>query len=280
MNIIKERQNENQLLSIQFVARYYYNRAEIYNLISWIFCLISFFSCVLPKTLPSVLLYGIPFLIEILAAVFCYLFSSSISLGSQLRAAFDDYVLGFSEKLNIKQELLEKAISVINKNKKQAEVQKRNTGKDNPPGVKDWYNTDSNETGISAIFLCQKENTWWDKKLTPWKILLNSIFIIGCILFLWLMVSFKYISVCQIFLSAVLILRLIERVCVNISYYSVGKEIDGIEKVLKVSKTDEQISYLQSAINKKRSLNIVGINFIHKLLANKLSDIYKQLRKQ
>lgn len=280
MQQIRQRQNEEQLLSIQFVARYYYNKAEVYNFVSWVLCLLSFFFCLLPQTLPNMVLYGIPFLIEILAAVFCYLFSNSISLGSQLRATFDEYVLGFSEKLNIKQELLEKTISVIKKNQEQAEIQKKNTGKDNPPGVRDWYNTDSDETGISAIFVCQKENKWWDKKLTPWKILLNSIFIIVCILFLWLMVSFKYISVCQIFLSAVLIFRLIERVCVNISYYNVGKEIDGIEKVLEVSKTEEQISYLQSAINNKRSLNIVGINFIHKLLANKLSDIYKQLRKQ
>ncbi len=278
MQQIRQRQNEEQLLSIQFVARHYYNRAEVYNFISWILCLVSFFSCILPQTLPNIVLYGIPFLIEILAAVFCYLFSNSISLGSQLRSSFDEYVLGFSEKLNVKQELLEKIISVVNSNKKQAEIQMKNTGKDNPPGVRDWYNTDSNETGISAIFLCQKENKWWDKKLTPWKIFLNSIFIIGCILFLWLMVSLKYISICQIFLSAVLIFRLIERIFINISYYNVGKEIDGIEKVLEVSKTKEQISYLQSAINKKRSLNIVGINFIHKLLANKLSNIYKQIK--
>ena len=65
-----------------------------------------------------------------------------------------------------------------------------------------------------------------------------------------------------------------------IDYSLISKEIDGIEKVLEVSKTKEQIAYFQSAINKKRSLNVVGINFIHKLLANKISGIYKQLKKQ
>ena len=171
MTQIKIRQNEDAALDVQYAARYYYNRAEIFNFLAWLFCMLSLLSVLIPHTASSAVVYGIPVIVDIVFALISMCFNKYVELGANIRAAFDDYVLGFTDKITMSQKLREYVLKAVEKNPIQAEIHKRNTGKDIPPGVRDWYNTNSEKDGIDAVFVCQKENVWWEKKMIVRKIL-------------------------------------------------------------------------------------------------------------
>lgn len=278
MTQIKTRQNEDLALNLQCVARHYFNKAEIFNFVAWCLCLLSFFSILIPKTAPNIIALGVPFVVDILVFVMVCFFNKSVSLAAQCRAVFDDYVLGFTDRLSMNQSLKECLLKVIEKHSVWITTQKKNTGKDNPPGVKEWYNTNPAKTDIDAIFMCQKENIWWDKKLVPWRIAFDTILALLCVAAFWVMISIGYISAWQVILSSALFLRICERIYEKVKCLRIGNKIDGKIETLEVSKTKEQLLELQSTINEKRGLKIVGINFIHKAFAYKFSNIYDKSR--
>ena len=278
MTQIKVRQNEDSSLSTQYAAQYYFNRAEIYSFLAWFFCLLSLFCVMIPQTAPIVVMFGAPFLIDITAALMILAFNKNVALGARLRAAFDNYVFGFSDKLNMDQTLKEYVIKAIEKHPTQVEIQKKNTGTDSPPGVREWYNTNSKKTGIDAIFSCQKENVWWEKKLLFRRIIFYVFITIICIALLFILNFAGNIHVLQIILSSALLIRTIERIYENVQYFRVGNKIDGQVELLEAQKTKEQLIQLQSTINEKRKLKITGVNFIHKFMANKLSVRYEKTK--
>lgn len=91
------------------------------------------------------------------------------------------------------------------------------------------------------------------------------------------MISVGCISIWQVLLSSALVIRVLERIVINAKYIKISNEIDGIVKVLEFGKTQENIKKLQLMINQKRNLSVVGINFIHKSFAKKLSVLYDKL---
>lgn len=278
MTQIKTRQNEDSSLNAQYAARYYFNRAEVFNFLAWLFCLLSLFSVLIPQTTPGFIVYGIPLIVDVLAAIMVLLFNKCVTLGAQIRTAFDEYIFGFSDKLNISQTLKEYILKAIEKHPAQVEIQKKNTGKDTPPGVRDWYNTNSKRKDVDAIFSCQKENVWWEKKLVLQKILCYVFTIIFCIALFLILKAMGHISILQIVFSSALLLRMIERIYENIKSFRIGNKIDGQIELLETQKSKEQLLQLQSTINEKRNLKIVGINFIHKVFANRLSERYEKTK--
>ena len=87
-----------------------------------------------------------------------------------------------------------------------------------------------------------------------------------------------HISILQIVFSSALLLRMIERIYENIKSFRIGNKIDGQIELLETQKSKEQLLQLQSTINEKRNLKIVGINFIHKVFANRLSERYEKTK--
>jgi hypothetical protein len=276
---IKKRQNELIMLKIQYAARCYFNLAERQNTIVWVFCLISAFSVFLPNTLPYYLSYAIPFVADIVAWFLMSLVNKNVEKGADLRKYFDAYSLcidanQFSEEKT--RQLLENAEKQYSKKNKEAEIQIRNTGSDNPPGVYDWYSFSKDYDGLEAQFECQRQNIWWDKKLTSIR---YAVSIITCVIivlvFIVLLVQNNVIQ--TLLCSAGLIIKLIERIIEYDKYRRQSFKIDGARENLSTHLTDEGIAQLQDMLNMRRYINILGVNFSHKKQASLLTEKYSKI---
>ena len=67
---IQKRQNEMMFLKIQYAARVCFNAAEKYNYFAWLACIFSAFSIFLPETWHPFVFNGIPFVFDLVAAIF------------------------------------------------------------------------------------------------------------------------------------------------------------------------------------------------------------------
>ena len=139
MNVFAERQNDIEQLKYQYTARVYYNRAEKENTLVWVFCIASaVVGCLgLSDTLTIISVS----LLSLLGTLFGYLFRKHIEMAARLRRVFDRRVFGMEIELKPREwdELKEIVETTIEKNEDDYKVQVNNTGKDNPPGVRDWY---------------------------------------------------------------------------------------------------------------------------------------------
>lgn len=279
MTQIKTRQNEDMALNMQYVARCCYNKAEIYNIIAWCLCVISLLLIFIPESASVFATLLLPFAVDVLAYIMVIQFNKNVFRGSRIRASFDDYVFGFCDELCLSQDLREFVLKIITKDTKQAELQKKNTGCDHPAGVKDWYNTNSDETGLDAVFMCQKENVWWDKKMIVRKVVFLLIVTVVSVFALILPFAlYDYTSIMRLLLSSALIFRLVERTIENIKYFKIGEKIDGKIELISKEIHKTHIEDLQQTINEKRALNVVGIDFIHKKCAKKLTEIFDKTK--
>lgn len=71
--------------------------------------------------------------------------------------------------------------------------------------------------------------------------------------------------------SAGLLIKLIERVVDSRKYRVLSIKIDGAQQTLEAHLTIEGIEQLQTLIDERRATNILGINFLHKKFANRLT---------
>ena len=276
---IIERQNKPCMLKIQYAARVCYNNAEKLNYIVWFFCLISAFSIFFPDSLPYHLSFAVPFVADIAAWVLMNVVNRNVKKAAELRKYFDAYSIDiaknqFSEAEERK--LIELAEDKYAKNPKQAELQIKNTGSDYPPGVYDWYKFSTKYEGLKAKFECQCQNTWWDKKQFPLKCIVKAIaFVMVVTLFIVLMIHNNFVK--TLLCSAGLLIKLAERIIDGFRYWKVSIEIDGAQKMLEAHLTSEGIKELQILIDKRRAVNILGINLLHKKSANKLTKRYDDI---
>lgn len=276
---ITKRQNKLCMLKIQYAARVCYNNAEKLNYIVWLFCLVSAFSVFLPESLPYHLSFAVPFVADIAAWVLMNIVNGNVVKAAELRKYFDAYSIDiaineFSEAE--KRKLIELAEDKYAKNPKQAELQIKNTGSDYPPGVYDWYKFSTKYEGLKAKFECQCQNTWWDKKQFPLKYTVKAItFVMVAILFIVLMIHNSFVK--TLLCSAGLLIKLAERMIDGFRYWRISIEIDGAQKTLEAHLTLEGIKELQVLIDKRRAVNILGINLLHKKSANKLTKRYDDI---
>lgn len=279
MDSITKRQNKLCMLKIQYAARVCYNNAEKLNYIVWLFCLVSAFSVFLPESLPYHLSFAVPFVADIAAWVLMNIVNRNVVKAAELRKYFDAYSIDiaineFSEAE--KRKLIELAEDKYAKNPKQAELQIKNTGSDYPPGVYDWYKFSTKYESLKAKFECQCQNTWWDKKQFPLKYTVKAIaFVMVAILFIVLMIHNSFVK--TLLCSAGLLIKLAERMIDGFRYWRISIEIDGAQKTLEAHLTPEGIKELQVLIDKRRAVNILGINLLHKKSANKLTKRYDDI---
>ena len=142
MSQVKIKQNKEDMLHMQYAARYCFNRAENLNDIVWLLCILSVLTAFLPSSVPEMWQLGIPIVIDFAALLCGWRLSENLSLASSLRKCFDAYVLGIgfdSFDRDTKQKLLESAFKIERKNPEGAKIQMTQTGRDNPTGVIVWY---------------------------------------------------------------------------------------------------------------------------------------------
>ena len=253
--IISDRQNESLLLKIQYASRRYFNSAEIVNYVSWLLCIVSAVMIFIPDSAPELIEKGIPVLLDVFAFITVYIFNSKLKNAASLRNYFDSYVLMICEDNYTdvrKQELREIALNTYNRHKKEADISIQKTGRDKPPGVKDWYEFKNPVDDLQAQFACQKQNIWWNKKMVKNRmIILPIILFILISFFVAMFVLFKSDAPSIIVCAIGIILKVIERIIEHYFYHKISIKIEAIIPVLE-------------------------INIIHKLKAKQYSSSYEE----
>ena len=277
---IQKRQNEMRFLKIQYAARVCFNAAEKYNYFAWFACIVSAFSILLPDTGHTFILNGIPFVFDFVAAIFCVLTQKNVYWGARLRKYFDANVIGINPSQFSKteeQSVIEKAEAIFSTHPHDGLIQTRNTGHDIPPGVKDWYEFSTPLNAVDAQFECQKQNIWWDKKMSQRKI--PRILFVGICIIAAFGFSMHILnrSILTTFLcSSGIILKIFERLYENIKYIQVSLQIDGSKETIEVKPEEKYVEHLQSLIDERRGINVLESNSIHKKVAAKLSALYSK----
>lgn len=277
---IQETQNEICFLKIQYAAHVSYNTAEKYNFLAWCACIISAFSIFLPSALHESILNGIPFLFNFVAVVFYIITCNNVKWGARLRKYFDAKVIGINPNQFSKSEeqnIIEKAEILFSQHHSDGLIQVGNTGRDNPPGVKDWYEFTKPLDGVDAQFECQRQNVWWNKKMTLCRIPISIIIgICISIVFLFVMQAINRSVLNTLLCSGGIILKICERACENIKYMRVSNRIDGSKETIEVKPEREHIEQLQLLIDERRVINVLESNSVHKKIAAKLSALYSK----
>lgn len=276
--MLLNKQNDKEMLQIQFASRFSYNCSEKLFSFCWLFCIGSAFCIFIDDTGDdwnlSIIL---PFVFDVSAAIAQALAFFFLNKGSTLRAAFDDLLFGFINNYSAKEK--EYVLKIVNLFPKKAKLQMNNTGDDNPPGVKNWYNLSVDTSQLQSIFECQKENKWWDDKLTKRKLL----FTVLCMLIVLVVFSVLYYvsekNFCQVvFCSAGIILKLIERINANFKYFKKSVQINTLIENMENNLTKANVLNLQIKINERRSMPVLGKNFIHKKLSKKFGSLYSSIK--
>ncbi len=278
--IISNRQNESLLLKIQYASRRYFNSAEIVNYVSWLLCIVSAVMIFIPDSAPELIEKGIPVLLDVFAFITVYIFNSKLKNAASLRNYFDSYVLMICEDNYTdvrKQELREIALNTYNRHKKEADISIQKTGRDKPPGVKDWYEFKNPVDDLQAQFACQKQNIWWNKKMVKNRmIILPIILFILISFFVAMFVLFKSDAPSIIVCAIGIILKVIERIIEHYFYHKISIKIDAIQSHAERELTAETVKELQELIDERREIPVLEINIIHKLKAKRYSSSYEE----
>lgn len=280
--IINNRQNDEDMLKCQFAARHYYNAAEKYCALAFGSTLLSCLCILLPSgNKPLALL--LPLLLDVIAFFLYYKMGRAVSAAARLRNYFDDIVLGFNRKSQAQNEMraIRKLVhEACSKNEADCLAQIANTGRDDPPGVKNWYEFSKNYADTEVVFECQMQNQWWSKKMIWGRLIAYVTLLLICVVGFSLIsthfpdYTFR-ISVCVLSLFITLLDRALE----NGSYLRITMEIDNACKLLSSSKNKELLEELQNWIESRRGLRVIELNFFHKKISKKLSEKYEQISK-
>lgn len=278
--IINNRQNENLLLKIQYASRRYFNSAEKFNYLSWVLCIASAAMIFVPDSAPELIGKGVPALLEVFAFITACIFNSKLKNAASLRNYFDSYVLMICEDNYTdvrKQELREIALNTYNRHKKEADISIQKTGRDKPPGVKNWYEFKNPVDDLQAQFACQKQNIWWNKKMVKNRMIILPItWFILVTLFVFMFILFKSDVLSIIVCTLGIVLKVAERIYEHYHYHEISIKIDAIQSHAERELTAEVIKKLQELIDERREIPVLEINIIHKLKAKRYSSSYEE----
>lgn len=268
---INQRQNEDEMLQLQYYARKLYDTANILFLIKMIVLLINAILAMIDINIVVIVI------LSIIYAVLENIESYCIKNAASAREIFDAILFDFTipkEYTKIK----EKAKKICTIHSAEFEIQKNNTGVDKPAGVKNWYTKNNGVTKNEIIFNCQVENTRWDEKITKINsIIFWSIIVISFIVYI---IVRNKDSVGDFVLGSLLAFEMIGQIIqIAIEYKKYNKNL--IERNFEIQrmqtkkiKKDELIS-LQELIKKRRNLKLVPFNSIHKFITIKMHDLFK-----
>lgn len=269
---INKKQNEDEMLQLQYYARTLYNTADTLFLIKYIILILNVILGITNIDAKIIAITTIILVIIELLENYC------IEKAANARKLFDAILFDFSIQSD-SQNVKEKAYKMCNRKKKKFAIQKNNTGTDNPPGVKDWYTKNSGRSKEEIIFKCQKENTKWDEKITKInKVIVVSIIIIAFVIY----ICINYNNSVGKLLTglAIAIELIIELVLLYNSYrkfnMNLAKRNYEIERIGKKSIEINDLENLQELINERRILKLIPFNSIHKLISIKMHNIIRK----
>ncbi len=277
---IEKRQNEELSLACQFVARHYYNRAELFNYIIWGLCIVSVLTIFIPDTTNWIIL-GIPLFLNIIVLVLEKIFGDSVSIAAKLRNYFDSYVLniGMSKYSESDVRYIKETVSkVIEHYPEDYAVQIKNTGSEIPPGVRNWYEFSRDYSDTEVKYECQRLNCWWNNEMTKQRIVcyIFVFVVLGILLVLGIILDWEK-SILRIILCSGIIFKTFERIVANFKYRKVSLQIEGASKILDGCQNEANIMALQELIEARREISVLEINAIHKRIAKKLSERYRKI---
>lgn len=277
INSISDRQNELDLLQIQFCARHLYDVATILNNIAWLCCIVT--TIVLPIISNSLgnLKYVIVVVVNIFAFVIGLLSSRFVKLGAAYKMRFDYKLYQFKDCKTYHSyttdHLKQAAAKIINRYKNSYNKAFSHNGTDKPNGVKDWYVEISKEMSrVEAIKKCQKQNSFFDKeimKIAWWMFvgLVSASLIVFVILNLANTVSETAICILSGF-------ALIKMIVTEIYYYVKVYAMYYFEDKVK-NEPDVSPILRQKIIDERRKLNLITPKIIYKMRSFKLHSIVK-----
>lgn len=279
---IIRRQNQPDLLKCQYVSRHFYNAAEKSGRVAFILALISGIINLLPNTASGTwnsISWAAPIIIDLFIFIFYYIMSEQIRKASMIRNYFDAIVLEFDELIeqNSVNDIRRIVTEVSRKRPEECKTQISNTGKDVPPGVKDWYTFSKNYADEDAVFECQKQNQWWNNKLMKLRLSIVAIlFIIGIALFVIAGVFFISSPFKTLIGGLGFLAVFIDSIIENRKYIDISHKIDNSFELLENEKTRRQIIHLQKLIAHRRELRVVEFNFLHKLTNKQNTNEYEE----
>lgn len=282
MNRINEMQNSDEILMYLFAQRKLYDKAEKHKYIVGIITVVIFLCCnidFVKETIGNVevsLISGCWILVNIFWQKYI---NKNIQNAATMKEILDRKLFGFNIEerdidSNIQEVLRQQAEKIKEKNIDEYVIQAKNTGKDDPPGVRDWYdNISSTISQNQAIYNCQLQNTWWDKKLS--KIYITLIYIILAIIFCVIIFIYRDFTIqsfaMKILTSASLVAMIIKEI---MSYYEFNKLntsiVCNIKSIENSSISLNQLENLQAKIYKRRKMQFAVPNILHKALSVKL----------
>lgn len=276
---IIDRENQSKMLKIQYAARVHFNKGERNNKIVWILCIISALLIFMPSKFNTYANY-VAFALDLMMLFFNSKIEKEIKKAAELRNYFDYFVFNINDKKYSKSDvvqLFEDAEIVFSNNKEEAETQLKNTGHDDPPGVKDWYEFKKEVNGLDSILECQKQNIWWNKKMTNFRKKVTTTAVLALLVSCYILIKILEKNCFTTILCSFGILsKFYERFKINKQYDKLSNEINGAFAVLQSNPTIEGIRSLQDLINSRRECSVFELNSYHKHNANLLSDLYNK----
>lgn len=281
MNNLNKEQNRPEILKLQFLQRKSYKLAELLNWISWI------------PVILSILILAISYLIDYQSMIFRTIvavtslstiplikyYGTSIQLGADAKSIIDVKLYNV-DFITLNESIDSDAIfntAIKYSHKKDYKTQISNTGKENPPGLLNWYECNETLDKSDAILCCQKSNLWWNKELS--NLYLKVIrcvvaFVIILILSFAILMGF---SIVEFLIFVVLSFSMLvkfnnERLEYKKYNYHNLNASNLINRIEKYGISNNDLKDLQHEIDSIRRSGFLVPNFFHKLTAKKFHD--------
>lgn len=269
MNNIAKKQNELEMLQIQYSARHCYNFAVILNEISWLLCIVSSIILNLP-CVTDILPRGVAVIGAIIAIVTIavnYWKKHLIKKGAALKKLFDYKLFAFELLGDINgfsvNDLKISIGKLITRYPISYQKQISHSGTDQPNGVKDWYNNIPQElSSQDAIQKCQRENLHFDTSLvafTQW-IYITVLVLIICA-FILFNHTLSYIDVIINICSMISLVIKIGTECLSICKLKITLNI--IKSLSYTNTLEPQV--IQKMIDERRNVDVTIPNIVYKI---------------
>lgn len=273
---INKKQNEDDMIQLLFYSRCLYNNSTRIAILKIIVVIINIILSLIQKD--TVYLSAAFFIIFTILEInehFC------IKNAAKARNLFDNNLFEFGSK-DYEIEIKEKAYSLCKRHKKSYDIQKVNLGTDNHPGLRNWYSEKEGNNKNEIVFKCQIENTKWDKKITK----IDLIIFIAVLIAVAILVIFKYYNkelseLISVILAGVeLVYEIIKRFVVYFKYnINISNRECLINQFSKNKIKKDDLISLQYLIEKRREMDLVPLNFIHKKITNYMHDLINRVNK-
>lgn len=262
---ILDKQNEIKSLKIQTTSRLLYDRADTIDIIQWIIVLLLpilkiFF-------VQSIFLNYLMMIWFLASFVFDYYIDKYTDTAAEFKKSFDYYVYSWTN--DFPEKLLHLSKKYEARNKGLFKIQTSNSGIDNPRGIKNWYTTvEKNMSQEEAIKSAMIENIYFDKRINSSAYFCVLVFV--GVLFLVLSTSglTLYEVLFGLFVTFASFTKKLYSTFVNMKkVYIINSNIENL-----LCSEDIDLLYLQSEIDKKRSISRTSNKLIYLFQSKKIHE--------